>query len=75
MKTTTALSAAVALLAARPAMAQDDNSEYINSVCSPEGDFTSGNIPPCIDIINIEAACQPNGTSSLALEAHAQCSK
>ncbi|KAI4591468.1 hypothetical protein KJ359_006559 [Pestalotiopsis sp. 9143b] len=63
----------MALLAARPATAQDDNSDYINSVCSPEGDFTPGNIPPCIDIINIEAACQPNGTSSLALEAHAQC--
>ncbi|KAK6193785.1 hypothetical protein LQW54_012107 [Pestalotiopsis sp. IQ-011] len=75
MKTTTALSAAVALLAARPATAQDDNSDYIDSVCSPEGGFTSGNMPPCIDIINIEAACQPSGTSSLALEAHAQCNK
>jgi hypothetical protein len=78
MKSTTALSAAMALLATRPTMAQDDNSDYLNSVCSPdapEGGFPSGDIPPCIDIVNIEDACQPNGTSSLALEAHAQCSK
>ncbi|KAF3005568.1 hypothetical protein E8E14_008685 [Neopestalotiopsis sp. 37M] len=76
MKSTTALSAAMVLLATRPTMAQDDNSDYLNSVCSPdapEGGFPSGDIPPCIDIVNIEDACQPNGTSSLALEAHAQC--
>ncbi|KAK6082107.1 collagen-like protein mcl1 [Seiridium cupressi] len=73
MKTTVTISTALALLTARPAIAQDPDTDYLNSVCSPEGDFTSGSIPPCIDVVNIEAACAPNGTSTLDLEAHAQC--
>ncbi|KAK9415349.1 hypothetical protein SUNI508_10539 [Seiridium unicorne] len=70
MKTTVTISTALALLAARPAIAQDPDTDYLNSVCSPEGDFTSGSIPPCIDIVNIEAACAPNGTSTLDLESY-----
>ncbi|KAK9782490.1 hypothetical protein SCAR479_00833 [Seiridium cardinale] len=67
------ISTALALLAARPAIAQDPDTDYLSSVYSPEGDFTSGSIPPCIDIVNIEAACAPNGTSTHDLEAHVQC--
>ncbi|KAH8200829.1 hypothetical protein TruAng_004988 [Truncatella angustata] len=73
MKTTATLPAALTLLVAGLSTAQADNSDYLDSVCSPEGDFTSGPIPPCIDIISIEATCAPNGTDALALEAHAQC--
>jgi hypothetical protein len=73
MKTTAAFSAVLALLTSHLAAAQDDNSDYLNSVCSPNTDFAPGSIPPCIDIISIEQACEPNGTSSLDLEAHAQC--
>ena len=41
-------------------------------VCQPpveEGEV----IPPCTSIETIEIACLPNGTSSIFLEAHAQC--
>ncbi|KAI1875371.1 hypothetical protein JX265_004429 [Neoarthrinium moseri] len=74
---------ALALLAACPVIAQDvapkaasllvRDDDYLNSVCSPSKFDESAGVPPCIDIISIEAACAPNGTSSLALEAHAQC--
>ncbi|KXJ90851.1 hypothetical protein Micbo1qcDRAFT_163505 [Microdochium bolleyi] len=52
--------------------------EYINSVCRPQlsesADTTSAFVvPPCIAIETIEGLCKPNGTSPLALEAHAQC--
>ncbi|RYP56934.1 hypothetical protein DL769_009808 [Monosporascus sp. CRB-8-3] len=50
-----------------------DQDEYVNSVCSPEMSDGSGPLPPCIAVQNIEGACAPNGTSPLALEAHAMC--
>ncbi|RYP76186.1 hypothetical protein DL771_002010 [Monosporascus sp. 5C6A] len=50
-----------------------DQEEYINSVCSPEVSDGSEPLPPCVAAQNIEWACAPNGTSPLALEAHAQC--
>ncbi|KAK8055392.1 hypothetical protein PG993_000619 [Apiospora rasikravindrae] len=84
MKTTTLASAA--LLAARPILASDvaaiaartDGGEdaYIQKVCyppAPKNGFASGQVPPCISIDSIANACQPSGTSPLALEAHAQC--
>lgn len=43
----------------------------VNSVCLPA--VTTGTIPPCQEINNIEATCLPNGTTPLALLAHAQC--
>ncbi|KAH0278576.1 hypothetical protein KCU91_g2361, partial [Aureobasidium melanogenum] len=48
----------------------DATEEYIQEVCYPN---TTSPVPPCQAIINIESACQPNGTSSLAYEAHQQC--
>ncbi|KAF6832860.1 hypothetical protein CPLU01_05949 [Colletotrichum plurivorum] len=42
-----------------------------DKLCKPE--TSSGNVPPCVQIESIEAACQPNGTQSIYLEAHAQC--
>ncbi|RYO91292.1 hypothetical protein DL766_002037 [Monosporascus sp. MC13-8B] len=50
-----------------------DQDQYINSVCSPGVSDGSRPLPPCIAVQNIEGACAPNGTSPLALEAHAQC--
>lgn len=44
--------------------------EYLNSVCFPN---TTDPVPPCQEIVNIQTACEPNGTSALYLEAHAQC--
>ncbi|KAK8126794.1 uncharacterized protein PG998_002553 [Apiospora kogelbergensis] len=67
MRTTTLASTALAarsILALQPvarASGSGDNSGYIQKVCNPpapKGGFASG---------------QPNGTSPLALEAHAQC--
>lgn len=50
---------------------QSNNSEeaYLSSVCTPP------NVPnaPCQVIDNIESACQPNGTSTLAYLAHQEC--
>jgi hypothetical protein len=48
------------------------SSDYINSVCSPPGPAGQP-IPPCISIVTIETQCSPNGTSSLAYEASAEC--
>jgi hypothetical protein len=45
--------------------------EYLNSVCFPDTIYPV--VPPCQEIANIENACKPNGTSSLYLQAHAQC--
>lgn len=54
--------------------ARDDDDNYFVSVCLPSAaPDATGVVPPCIDIITIETACTPNGTSPLALEAHAQC--
>ncbi|XDG04586.1 hypothetical protein ABKA04_004201 [Annulohypoxylon sp. FPYF3050] len=47
----------------------DTDTSYITSVCSPSDQPDA----PCIAIQNIETACLPNGTSPLALSAHAQC--
>ncbi|KAK6864037.1 collagen-like protein mcl1 protein [Apiospora arundinis] len=61
---------------ARASGSGDDNSGYIQKVCNPpapKDGFASGQVPPCISIDSIALACQPNGTSPLALEAHAQC--
>lgn len=40
-------------------------------VCYP--DIKSGAAAPCVEIANIESACQPNGTQPIDYEAHAQC--
>ncbi|KAI1473951.1 hypothetical protein F4774DRAFT_402326 [Daldinia eschscholtzii] len=55
------------------AASDDDDNEYIASVCSPATPPDQSDPAPCVAIQNIETACQPNGTSPLALEAHAQC--
>ncbi|KAI1086768.1 hypothetical protein F5B19DRAFT_487242 [Rostrohypoxylon terebratum] len=47
----------------------DTETSYITSVCSPPEQPDA----PCIAIQTIETACLPNGTSALALSAHAQC--
>ncbi|KAI8957207.1 hypothetical protein F5Y11DRAFT_99880 [Daldinia sp. FL1419] len=53
--------------------ASDGDGDYITSVCSPAKAPDQSDPAPCVAIQNIETACLPNGTSSLALEAHAQC--
>lgn len=70
----TSASASSLLLTPRQAPTED----YINSVCRPElpEDTNTSSafvVPPCIAVETIESLCQPNGTSPLALEAHAQC--
>lgn len=53
----------------------DDSSAeqaYLDSVCSPES-WDGDEVPPCIEISTIQSVCTPNGTSTLDLEAHAQC--
>ena len=50
---------------------QDNSAEtYINEVCFPN---TTNPVPPCQAIVNIESACQPNGTAAIDYEAHQQC--
>ncbi|KAF3058199.1 hypothetical protein GL218_05392 [Daldinia childiae] len=51
----------------------DDDNEYIASMCAPAQAPDQSDPAPCVAIQNIETACLPNGTSPLALEAHAQC--
>ncbi|KAI1467803.1 uncharacterized protein F4812DRAFT_427631 [Daldinia caldariorum] len=51
----------------------DSDSDYILSVCSPAQPPDQTDPAPCVAIQNIETACLPNGTSPLALSAHAQC--
>ncbi|KAI0853088.1 hypothetical protein F5Y00DRAFT_225396 [Daldinia vernicosa] len=51
----------------------DDDNAYIASVCSPAKAPDQSDPAPCVEIQIIETACLPNGTSPLALEAHAQC--
>ncbi|CAD0085101.1 unnamed protein product [Aureobasidium mustum] len=48
----------------------DPTEQYIREVCYPD---TTSPVPPCQAIINIESACQPNGTTPSAYEAHQQC--
>ncbi|KAI1802159.1 hypothetical protein F4811DRAFT_530777 [Daldinia bambusicola] len=55
------------------ASASDSDSDYILSVCSPATPPDQAEPAPCVAIQNIETACLPNGTSPLALDAHAQC--
>ncbi|RAL60911.1 hypothetical protein DID88_010236 [Monilinia fructigena] len=50
---------------------QSPEENYLTSVCSPN--ITSGTIPPCIEVITIQSACDPNGTTPLDYLAHAQC--
>jgi hypothetical protein len=71
----TSLAGALALLSVPgTTLAQSSEENYINSVCSPNiTSPNSGPLPPCIGVTNIEYACAPNGTSPLALDAHAQC--
>ncbi|KAI4866738.1 hypothetical protein F4820DRAFT_241462 [Hypoxylon rubiginosum] len=51
----------------------DGDNDYLVSVCLPSAAPDTTALPPCVDVIAIETACAPNGTSPLALEAHAQC--
>ncbi|KAI0387047.1 hypothetical protein F5Y04DRAFT_242903 [Hypomontagnella monticulosa] len=81
MKFLISLTAQFLLLGAHHALAQqllnqrqaDGDSDYITSVCSPATAPDQSDPAPCVAIQNIETACLPNGTSPLALEAHAQC--
>jgi hypothetical protein len=52
-----------------PRQSSTSEEAYLSQVCTPSG------VPqaPCQLIIDIEAACQPNGTSPLAFAAHQQC--
>ncbi|KAF4836979.1 hypothetical protein CGCTS75_v001300 [Colletotrichum tropicale] len=50
--------------------ARQDKAPYQDVVCKPE---TTGQLPPCVQIENIEVACKPNGTDAVYYEAHAQC--
>ncbi|KAI4740389.1 hypothetical protein E4T50_09154 [Aureobasidium sp. EXF-12298] len=74
MKYTLALAALGTAVAAseNPLLArQTDNTEqYIQEICFPN---TTSPVPPCQAIINIESACQPNGTAALDYSAHQQC--
>jgi hypothetical protein len=48
--------------------------DYINSVCSPNVTVTPGvTLPPCISINNIQGQCAPNGTAPLDYLASAEC--
>ena len=49
------------------------NDGYLDSVCSPNVTDTSGTLPPCISVINIQGQCAPNNTDALGYEAMAQC--
>ncbi|TEA20523.1 hypothetical protein C8034_v001756 [Colletotrichum sidae] len=50
---------------------QKSNDPPPDAVCRP--DVSGGQLPPCVQVENIEIACAPNGTESIYLEAHAQC--
>ncbi|KAI3534227.1 hypothetical protein CABS01_01934 [Colletotrichum abscissum] len=45
---------------------------YQDVVCKPQTG-SGAQLPPCVQIENIELACQPNGTNPIDYEAHAQC--
>jgi hypothetical protein len=47
--------------------------DYSDTVCDPATKSANDTVPPCVEITSIEEACQPNGTSALALVAHQQC--
>lgn len=49
--------------------------DYAAEVCSPNTttDASSSTIPPCIEVVNIEAACTPNSTSPTEWLDHAEC--
>ncbi|CAD0082720.1 unnamed protein product [Aureobasidium vineae] len=74
MKYNLALAALATAVAAsdHPLLARqtDNAADYIQEVCFPN---TTSPVPPCQAIINIESACQPNGTTPLAYQAHQQC--
>lgn len=56
-----------------PRQSSGVNQDYINSVCSPNVTSSTGTLPPCISITNIESQCQPNGTQPIDYLASAQC--
>merc|ERR1712093_661277 len=58
------------LLAARQTNGTDEEA-YLAEVCFPN--TTTPVVPPCQEIINIQSACTPNGTTGIYLLAHAQC--
>ena len=49
-----------------------DTPEYSDQVCKPAAK-NPAELPPCVQIENIEIMCTPNGTEPLYIEAHAQC--
>ncbi|KFA64977.1 hypothetical protein S40285_10147 [Stachybotrys chlorohalonatus IBT 40285] len=72
--------AAAALLptvSARLTVRQDDDADENSAgqpeVCYPTVAPGDGTRPPCIEIVDIESRCQPNGTDSIDYAAHAQC--
>lgn len=54
-----------------------EESDYINTVCSPNITSASDDavvIPPCIEVTAIQQACTPNGTTDASYyAAHAEC--
>ncbi|KAK1979152.1 hypothetical protein LZ30DRAFT_690879 [Colletotrichum cereale] len=51
---------------------RQDSRPYQDAVCKP-ATSSGSQVPPCVEIENIEVACKPNGTEPIHLEAHAQC--
>ena len=61
------------LLRPRASPTGTSNESYLQSVCQPPVATGAKVIPPCTSDQTIETLCAPNGTSPLALQAHAQC--
>ncbi|KAK1593175.1 uncharacterized protein LY79DRAFT_579520 [Colletotrichum navitas] len=51
---------------------RQNSSPYQDAVCKP-ATSSGSQLPPCVQIENIEVACKPNGTEPIHFEAHAQC--
>ncbi|OHE95319.1 hypothetical protein CORC01_09330 [Colletotrichum orchidophilum] len=51
---------------------RQSSSPYQDVVCKPQTG-PGAQLPPCVQIENIELACTPNGTNPIDYEAHAQC--
>ncbi|WQF88716.1 hypothetical protein CDEST_13730 [Colletotrichum destructivum] len=51
---------------------RQNSPHYQDVVCKPKTG-SGGQLPPCVQIENIEIACKPNGTDPIHFEAHAQC--
>ncbi|KIW04915.1 uncharacterized protein PV09_04085 [Verruconis gallopava] len=70
---TAAQAGGLGALFARQTITASGNQAYLNSVCSPNVTDTSGTLPPCISVINIQGECAPNNTDALGYLAMAEC--